>query len=319
MVRWVAAGFAVLGGVAASVVVPAAVVAEAAPRVAGLVAYVRNGDVHVGTGTTERRLTSGGGHARPRWSPDGSRLAYLRAGHLWTMKADGSGKRRLTTRPAAGASWSPDGRWVAFASLGCTGGPAVYRIASTGGTPEVLFPAECRGEPLPAEPAVTTATGSLTDRLSRDDAVAWSPDGTRIAFRGGQCESIYDACLSLGTIATGGERTLSAFGGGGRQTSGFAVVPVWRPDGARLAWTAYQRGETAADDRPVHVLEFDLANGSRRTVGSSSDREAAYVDGNRMLVTGRHRGGSWVVLVDLASGARTPLHPGSQPSVQPVR
>src|SRR4029453_15074156 len=96
--------------------------------------------------------------ARPRFSPDGKQIALLKAGQLWTMAANGSAKRRLTTRAAAGPSWLPDGKWIAFASLSCSGGPGVYRISATAAKarPEVLFPSDCRGEALPAEPAATT-------------------------------------------------------------------------------------------------------------------------------------------------------------------
>ncbi|MET0415506.1 MAG: hypothetical protein ABW022_05740 [Actinoplanes sp.] len=304
-----------------AVVQPA--VAQAAPSLRSLVAYVRSGDVFVSKGAAETRLTTGGGYARPQWSPDGKSLAYLKNGQLGVMRADGTGQRRLTTRAAAGPAWSPDGKWLAFASLSCSGGPGVYRISATAAkaAPEVLFPRDCRGEELPAEPAVAPAGRSmkLNERLRTDDAVAWSPDGTKVAFRGGDCESIYDACLSVGTVATGGEMTVAAYGGGSRQNQGFAVVPTWRADGAKLAWTAYQKGETTADDKPVHLVEYDTKTRAVRTVGGALDREMAYLDATRAVVTGQNGGGSWVVIVGLANGQRTLLRSGSQPSVQPVR
>jgi Tol biopolymer transport system component len=310
---------AVLGAATGALVQPAAASA-ATPALPSLVAYVRSGDVYVSKGATETRLTTDGGYFRPRWSPNGTQLAFVKAGQLWTMKADGSAKRRLTTRHAAGASWSPDSRSIAFASLSCTGGPGVFQISTTtaGAQPRVLFPSECRTEALPVDSATpAAASGSLTDRLRTDDAVAWSPDGGRVAFRGGDCESIYDACLSVGTVATGGEKTVAAYGGGSLQNSGFAVVPSWRADGAKLAWTAYQQGETAADNEPVHLVEYDTITGAKRTVGTILDRELAYVDAVRGAVTSQYNGGSWVTLVNLANGARTPFHQGSQPSVQP--
>jgi TolB protein len=291
--------------------------ASAAPASSNPVAYVRNGDIYVSRGNAETRLTTGGGRSRPHWSPDGRRIAYLKGGQLWTMNADGTAARRLLTRAAAGPSWSPDGRWIAFASLSCTGGPGVYRIAATGGKAEVLFPRDCREQDLPDEPALPTgrAPASLTERLRTDDAVAWSPDGTKIAFRGGDCESVYDACLSVGTVATGGEQTVAAYGGGSLQNRGFAVVPNWRADGKRLAWTAYQEGETAAQNEPVHLVEYDPATRVKRTVGGVGDRELTYLDATHGLVTGQHRGHSWVLTVGLADGSRTPLREGSQPSV----
>ncbi len=291
------------------------------PSVGSLVAYVRGGDVYVSKGTTETLVATGGSWARPRWSPDGKTLAALKGGQLWTMKADGSAKHRITTRAASGPSWSPDGKSLAFASASCSGGPGVFTISATAANavPEALFPSYCRGEELPQEPeARAAATGSLSERLRFDDAVAWSPDGTKVAFRGGDCESIYDACLTVGTVATGGEKTVAAYGGGSLQ-DGFAVVPGWRGDGAKLAWTAYQRGETETTDQPVHVVEYDTVTGSKRDLGAAQDRELAYVDSKSAVVTGTYKGGSWVLVVNTATGARTPFHQGSQPAVQPKK
>jgi dipeptidyl aminopeptidase/acylaminoacyl peptidase len=306
--------------VAAAGLVAAPAPAQAAtPTFTRLVAYVRDGNVYVSKGATERQLTTGGGHGRPRWSPNGAKLAFLRGGLLWVMNADGGAKRRLTTRPAAGPAWSPDGRWIAFASAGCVGGPAVYRISTTApaARPAVLFPASCRDQaPPPVTAAAPAPTGTLAQRLRRDDALAWSPDGARIAFRGGDCESTYDDCLSLGNVATGGEGVLAAYGGGGSERSGFAVVPSFRRDGAKLTWTAYQQGEDAAGTLPIHVVEQDLASGRQRRIGTAEDREMVYESAARGVLTGRHRGASWVIAVNLTTGARAPFHKGSQASIQ---
>ncbi|MEU8238650.1 hypothetical protein AB0C07_10420 [Actinoplanes missouriensis] len=289
----------------------------AAAQLPGLVAYVRNGDVYTSKGGAETRLTTGGKSARPRWSPNGKQIAFLKGGQLWTMNANGTGQRRLTTRPAAGPSWSPDGKWIAFASLSCSGGPGVYQIRTDGkGAPAVLFPRDCRSEALPGE--TEAAKSSVQKELSTDNAVAWSPDGRQLAFRGGDCESIYDSCLSLGDLSTGGEKTVAAYGGGGVQNSGFAVVPSWRSDGAKLAFTAYQEGEVASENKPVHLVEYDAVTGATRTIGNAMDRELDYVDAGRAVITSEKAGTSWVTVVGLANGLRVPLKSGSQPSVQPV-
>ena len=67
--------------------------------------------------------------ARPRWSPDGERWAYIRMpdsaapfpiGELWVM--DSAGARRLSDRADAGhgypPAWSPDGQSIVFVTWG---------------------------------------------------------------------------------------------------------------------------------------------------------------------------------------------------------
>ena len=104
----------------------------------------------------------------PTWSPDGSRIVFAsdvgRPSHptLWTMRADGSDKRRLL--PQAGPtdidvepSWSPDGARIAFRRATPDGGDIVI---------------------------LTIATGQET-RLAvagRQAFPSWSPDGSRIAY-----------------------------------------------------------------------------------------------------------------------------------------
>jgi TolB protein len=294
--------------------------AQAGAASALTVAYLRGGDIYVTTGTSQRALTSDHDSSRPRWSPKGDKLAYLSGDALWTMNADGSGKRKVAPTAVGAASWSPDGRWLAFPGPDCNGSTDVLKVPATGGTPISMLPnVPCAGQPGSVEQIGQTQTvgGTLAQRMKRENGVAWSPDGKVIAFRGGDCAGTFDDCLTVATIATGGEKTVDAYGGGGIDFSGFGVVPAWRPDGTRLSWTAYTEGESARTSKPVHVSESTATGTGRRTVGSVEDRELAYVDNGRALVTSTHSGGSWVTMVDLASGARTYLRQGSQPAPRP--
>jgi Tol biopolymer transport system component len=61
----------------------------------------------------------------PSWSPDGRQIAYTSSGAnapqgIYVMKADGSGKRRLTSGRGADTSpsWSPDGKQIVFVCAG---------------------------------------------------------------------------------------------------------------------------------------------------------------------------------------------------------
>jgi len=303
---------AVVAGAAAALATASPATAGSAPALTKQVAFARDGAIYLSKGAAETTLTPAAGNSRPRWAPDGRTLAYLHGGELWQMNADGTNQHRVTPGRAAGPAYSPDGQWIAYSAPACLGGPGVYRVraAAPHSAPEVLFPAACRSEALPAPTAPdATGTGPLVERLRYDDAIAWSPDGTKIAFRGGDCDSVYDNCLTIGTIATGTERALAAFGGGGAD-DGYAVVPAYSPNGAKLAWTAYT-GDA------VRVMEAAADGSGRRQVGAAQDRELAYVDAGRALVTAQYRGRSTVMLLDLASGRRTPLTQGSQPAVRP--
>ena len=67
-------------------------------------------------------LTRGKADTSPAWSPDGTRVAFLRAQdgppQLWVMPAGGGEPEQITTLPlGAGAPlWSPDGSMIAFAA-----------------------------------------------------------------------------------------------------------------------------------------------------------------------------------------------------------
>jgi Tol biopolymer transport system component len=57
---------------------------------------------------------------QPRWSPDGSQIAFVRDGEIHVIAPDGTRDRALTVRkpglhwPASSPAWSPDGRSIAF-------------------------------------------------------------------------------------------------------------------------------------------------------------------------------------------------------------
>ena len=75
-----------------------------------------------------RRVAAAGGGDRrlgtgrlPTWSPDGARIAFARGPDVYTMRANGTGRRRIAKAPAedrdnrvVGLTYSPDGTTIAF-------------------------------------------------------------------------------------------------------------------------------------------------------------------------------------------------------------
>jgi Tol biopolymer transport system component len=101
----------------------------------------------------------------PFWAP-GDRIGFTGlAGEfsdLYTVAADGTDVRQLTTTAAedGSASWSPDGRWVAFQSD--EGGGCIYRLGADG-----------------------SGLIRLTEGCTQGFMTTWSPDGTKIGWAGG--------------------------------------------------------------------------------------------------------------------------------------
>ncbi|MGQ0647733.1 MAG: amidohydrolase family protein [Gemmatimonadaceae bacterium] len=80
-----------------------------------------------------------------RWqsaSPDGRRLAFQAVGRVWVMDLPNGTPRRLTSAAFVpfeyAPAWSPDGQWIAFTSWEDTVSGHLWKVRSSGGTPERL-------------------------------------------------------------------------------------------------------------------------------------------------------------------------------------
>jgi TolB protein len=197
----------------------------------------------------------------PVWSPNGKRLAFHRAQGLYVMNADGR-PQRLLVRNASNPRWSPNGRRLAFV-LGRAG---IY---------------------------VVNADGTGRKRLTRvrdDSYPAWSPDGHRIAFErfppDANRYSIY---------------VMNADGSAQRPVTGNQVAaysPAWSPNARRIAFAGIDK-TSPSDEFRIYVVNSD-GTGLPRAIAPTQEsirvpepewspdgRSIAFVGGNAPVGFGR--------------------------------
>ena len=188
----------------------------------------------------------------PAWSPDGGQIAFTskRDGpvHVFVMRSDGSGTRRLTSARIddANPTWSPDGNEIAFNREGdvygmTSDGTDVHRVGDD--PAEETDPAWSLDGNWIAYVRRTPGTtirelwlmhpdGSgrhqLTHRKVSSQAPAWSPKATQIAFSSELRAGIY----AIYTVGLDGKtpRQLSTTALAG------AFQPSWSPDGKKIAF-----------------------------------------------------------------------------------
>jgi Tol biopolymer transport system component len=158
-----------------------------------------------GSGPVNLTNSGGGRDLQPDWSPDGSKIAFVRDGAIYvTSSSSGGALTRLTS--GRSPSWSPDGTKIAFARPGPQN-TDIYVMNADG-----------------------TGATLLTSGLDADSP-DWSPDGEMLAFEGTAGDS--DASR-IYTMRKNGTATTELPG------SGEDFSPWWSPDGSSLVFTSIE-------------------------------------------------------------------------------
>jgi dipeptidyl aminopeptidase/acylaminoacyl peptidase len=296
-----------------------------------------------------RRITSGPHDGAPRWSPDGSTLAFLRPkdGHpqLYLLSLAGGEAQQLTDLPkgAGPAAWSPDGNTIAFTS---TTAPDDLVKTDKKGEPksdvrvitEAEFRADDEGYVDPGEhahiwtvPAVLPGdqpakAHQVTSGAFDENAPQWSRDGARIYFVSDRVtesyyyppdNNVYSVPAAGGALDTVVDIDGPVFG------------PVLAPDGQAIAFRGWinpraTRSYNQSDlfvsrDHQVKNLtaEYDFDMGSAvlgdqapPRGGEGSSPNIWTADGRAVIVATTEHGRSNLLRFDAQTGAREPLTTG---------
>jgi Tol biopolymer transport system component/DNA-binding winged helix-turn-helix (wHTH) protein len=227
---------------------------------------------------TVRQIT--GPHAKdedwgPAFSPDGSRIAFVRSSNIMVMPAEGGELQRLTPESVSvlgSPAWAPDGQSIVFASIIFASGHqdrvGLWRIPASGGSPSpireagqlVWNPAIAkRGFRLACEmssnarsidqmdlyPAEQKARTLVTSVSGENGGLQLSPDGKRMAF-----ESDRTGGLDIWTSDRNGQNPIQL------TAIGTAGAPRWSPDGKEIVFDV-GLGRDWREPRAIFLISAD--------------------------------------------------------------
>ena len=286
--------------------------------------------VDVDGGNHRPLLADTGSYSSPRFSPDGTRLAYLtragkRGAELHVRWLDTGQSAVLSNLPHApgGISWSPDGETIAFQMFVAGEGPALaapppqpegakwappvtviedypYRrdgpgYLTTGHTHLFVIPAE----------------GGTARQLTKGDfdhggRFAWSPDGTTIAFSANRVDDPSKDLLEseIWTVdVASGELTQRT------ERNGPDFAPLYSPDGRYLAYLGFDDRGMSTDITRAYLL--DTTTGDVRNLTPDLDRSINALEwaarSDRIYVSYDDRGKRVLATLDRRGGGVTPI------------
>jgi dipeptidyl aminopeptidase/acylaminoacyl peptidase len=245
-------------------------------------------------------LTEGSGHYdSPRWSPDGSKIAYVATGAdgktqivVHWMHGETATLTHLTEAPSE-LTWSPDGKQIAFIMLTPTPGPTIGKpVAKPAGAhwaagPVVINDLNFRADGAGLDPHgyrhvyVLSVDGGGAPRqltsgpYSEAGPLAWSADGRQLYFAGNRNANWKREPEDWARHTS---MTLSIFSvnladGNLTQLShevGPYHAPRVSPDGKLIAYLGYPDKHLGNQNVRLNVMDADGKN--NRVVGASLDR-----------------------------------------------
>ena len=181
---------------------------------------------------------------------NGDLIAFVYAGDIWTVNANGGSAKRVTSHPGIELfpKISPDGKWIAF-SAEYSGSRQIWVMPSEGGTARQL--------------TFYNSVGEMPPRGGFDNVVLdWTPDSKHILFRANRT-SFGDRNGRYFTVSIDGgfEESLPIVNGG------FAT---FSPDGSQLCFTPVDREfrswKRYKGGRATELWTYDLINNKSQQI-----------------------------------------------------
>ena len=285
--------------------------------------------IDVASGTQAPLVTGPGSHSQPRWSPDGTRLAYIssaddKAGaQLYVRWMKTGATARITGLPDTPhtIAWSPDGERMAYTmfvpdestKLGkAPDKPADAKWAEPLQIIDtVVYRTDEGGYEKPGYeqlfwvPASGGAPTQLTfGALNAGGKVSWSPDGHALVFSANLTKDwqreIVDTEIHEVSIDTMAVRTLT-------KRKGPDDAPAISPDGKSIAYIGFDDRYIGYQNRQLSVMNRD-GSGSRVLTASldrSVENPVWSADGRSLYVNYDEHGSERVARVGLDDSIRT--------------
>lgn len=208
------------------------------------------------------------------WSPDGKLVVFTASDGIYTMRSDGSERRKIHDYHLTIPYWSPNSQFIAFSAK--EDGKGVIYVINADGT-GLHKVAQSRGN-------------NIYNSLYLD----WSPDSRKIAFRVVSDDNNYE--IVVANEDGSGEFNLT-------NNPAKDDWPSWSPDGRQIAFYSDRDGNFE-----IYKMNADGSNQVRLTNNSTADFTPKWSsDGTRIAFVSGDSGTRQVFIMNADGSGRTQL------------